>query len=74
MQGRRVIVFKQRPGTDRKLDTDRSHLREGGGFEDGRGYWGRFRRPAAGHNQVYAKVTREVHDEFVCRGDRSPTI
>jgi hypothetical protein len=64
MQGRRVVVFKQRPGTDSKLATGRTALRQG------RGYWGWFRRPAAFHDQVYARVTREVHDEFVCRGDR----
>ena len=65
MEGRRVAVFRQRPGADRKLGTRRSH------FRGGQGYWGMpsfVRGP--GQARVYAKVRREVHDEFVCRGDR----
>lgn len=69
MAGRRVTVFKQRPGADRKVGTRRSYLGRGLGI------WGapRFVK-APGQAQVYAKVRREVHDEFVCRGDRSDTI
>ena len=66
MEGRRVTVFKQRPGTDRTLGTARTAQ-----VRHGRGYWGWLRRPAASHARVYAKVRREVHDEFVCRGDRA---
>ena len=70
MDGRRVVLFKQRPGADRKLATLRSQFRP----DYGKGIWGMPRAPAASHAQVYAKVRREVHDEFVCRGDRSATI
>jgi hypothetical protein len=62
MNGRRVVLFKQRPGADRKLGASRTHL------EGGLGLWG-VTAPPNGH--VYARVPREVHDEFVCRGDRS---
>ena len=64
--GRRVVLFEVRPGADRKLGTARSSgqsaeavitAREGLGYV--RGY------------VVYARVRREVHDEFVCRRDRS---
>jgi hypothetical protein len=68
MEGRRVTVFKQRPGADRKLGTRRSRLGRGHGI------WGTRFVKAAARAQVYAKVRREVHDEFVCRGDRSGTI
>ena len=70
MDGRRVVLFKQRPGADRKLATLRSQFRP----DYGKGIWGMPRAPAASDAQVYAKVRREVHDEFVCRGDRSATI
>ena len=69
MEGRRVTVFKQRPGADRKLGTRRSRLDRGHGIW-GAPRWVRGPRQA----QVYAKVRREVHDDFVCRGDRSDTI
>ncbi len=65
MEGRRVTVFEQRPGTDRELGTARTEQ-----VRHRRGYWGWFPRPAASPARVYAKVRREVHDEFVCRGDR----
>jgi hypothetical protein len=69
MEGRRVTVFKQRPGADRKLGTRRSRL------DRGHGIWGAPRWvKGAARARVYAKVRREVHDEFVCGGDRSGTI
>ena len=68
MEGRRVVLFKQRPGADRRITTMRSQFRP----DYGAGIWGMPRAPA--HAQVYAKVRREVHDDFVCRGDRSDTI
>jgi hypothetical protein len=63
MDGRRVVLFNKLPGADRKLGTDRSE------FERGRGgvWWVDARR---GGRHVYAKVRRQVHDEFVCSGDR----
>jgi hypothetical protein len=63
MGGRRVVVFKRRDGADRKLGIAWSTI-----WSDGRGHWGRPGPPGGRH--VYAKVQREVHDEFVCRGDR----
>jgi hypothetical protein len=62
MDGRRVVVFNRQDGADRKLGTARSKLQHGRV-----GVWG-FHGTHAHH--VYAKVRREVHDGFVCRGDR----
>jgi hypothetical protein len=66
MEGRRVIVFKQRPGADRRLGTERSE------FEPryGQGHWWLVLDRNYGH-RVYAKVTPKVGDRFVCRADRS---
>jgi hypothetical protein len=61
MDGRRVVVFNRQDGADRKLGTTRSDFERGRG-----GVWG-FHGTHARH--VYAKVRREVHDGFVCRGD-----
>jgi hypothetical protein len=64
-RGRRVVLFEVRPGADRRLGTARSK------------YSPRRRRGVALIRArkeslvVYAKVRREVHDEFVCRADRS---
>jgi hypothetical protein len=61
--GRRVTLFKQRPGADRKLGTGKS----------GRdGSWG-VRAPYEIRFAVYATVSPKVGDGFVCGGDRSPT-
>jgi hypothetical protein len=65
MDGRRVILFKQQPGADRKLGTARSEFERGRG-----GIWGVEGPRGRGW---YAKVRREVHDEYVCRGDRTAT-
>jgi hypothetical protein len=64
-RGRRVTLFRQEPGADRKLGTARSKYRSG--------RWADAvitarKKP---RDVVYAKVQREVHDEFVCGGDRS---
>ena len=62
--GRRVILFKRRPGPDRKLGETQS-------VPDGRNAgWGIVtpRKP----DRVYAKVTPEVGDGFACRADYSP--
>jgi hypothetical protein len=56
--GRRVTLFKQRPGADRKLGTGKS----------GRdGSWG-VRAPLE-IGAVYATVSPKVGDGFVCGGD-----
>ena len=65
-RGRRVVLFKVRPGPDRKLGTARSEHRSG----PRRGEAVITARPH-GETVVYTKVRREVHDEFVCGGDRS---
>ena len=65
MKGRRVILFKKRPGADRKLGADRAHV------QGGDGDWG-LNAPAV--NRAYAKVNRKVRDGYVCRADRSETI
>ena len=66
-RGRRVVLFQVRPGADRKVGAALSEHRSGP------------RRGEAvitvkegGPRVWYAKVSREVHDEFVCGGDRSP--
>ena len=69
---RRVVLFKKRPGADRKLRSTQSHHLRGAG---GSALWkvkdGSIRRELQPGDVLYAKVRREVHDEFVCRGDRS---
>jgi hypothetical protein len=61
-RGRRVVLFKRRPGADRRLGTARSN-RQGG--------WGLvLDHPVKSHG-VYGKAKRKVRDRFVCRADRS---
>jgi hypothetical protein len=64
--GRRVILFQQRAGADRKLGVGKS------AFKDGSGLWGAGVAPIRG--RVYARVTPKVGDGLVCRADRSITI
>ena len=61
--GRRVTLFKQRPGADRKLGKPRNSQRDG--------YWG---VPHLAENGVYATVSPKAGDGFVCGGDRSRTM
>jgi hypothetical protein len=74
--GRQVTVFKQRPGADRKLGTNRSHGKppvRGGIRSPFSGFWwGRFRIHLG--DRLYATVRRERHRLFVCAADRSRTI
>jgi hypothetical protein len=57
IDGRRVVLFRQ----GRKVGTARSNENGVWGLDDrGPGRW-------------YAKVRREVHDEFVCKKDRTAT-
>jgi hypothetical protein len=65
--GRRVTLFKQKPGADRKIFAVRS-----GGGPQGFGTWGMGVPQAKAGWRVYAKATPEVGDGFVCSGDRSP--
>jgi hypothetical protein len=74
MDGREVILFKQRLGADLMLATAQSQFipRYGKGDWEVPGAEGKG--PARHHARVYAKVTPKVGDGFVCRGDRSATI
>jgi hypothetical protein len=69
MDGRRVILFKLRPGADRKLHTVRSDFvpRYGKGL-----WWMHLGQSHDYGDRVRAKVEHKVRDRFVCRGDRSP--
>lgn len=60
--GRRVVLFKLRPGADRKIGTDRSD-REGGWNVD----------PPQRSARFYAKVNRKSGNGWVCRADRVPS-
>ena len=65
--GREVILFRKRPGPDRKLGADRTTRGANWNF------WAwSMRAPIRG--RVYARVSRKVGDGFVCRADRSITI
>ena len=65
MDGRRVVLFKRRPGADRRLGSDRS-----GGRHDAHGGWGVLVSRDLG-NHVWAKVKPKVRDRYVCRADRA---
>jgi hypothetical protein len=70
VEGRRVVLFKERPGADRKLGSDRNGT-GAAGFGQGpraRGWsWG-VRAPTGG--RVYAKAKETP----VCRAGRSRTV
>ena len=61
--GRRVILFRMRPGRDRKLGATTTHL-----DPDGAVGWG---MDASSFGRVWAKVERKVGDGFVCRADNA---
>jgi hypothetical protein len=61
--GRKVILFKKRPGPDRKLGADRTTV--GAKAHN----WFAWRVVALEGARVYATVTPKVGDGFVCRGD-----
>ena len=69
--GREVIVFRKRPGPDRKLGATRSYLRHEGGRVT---RWGQWKVRAPDRGRVYAKVTPKVGDGFVCRADYSRVV
>jgi hypothetical protein len=72
--GRRVTLFKQQPGADRKIIDVRSGA--AGPKRGPAGTWGlgvpQGSLPVKAGWRVYAKATPKVGDGFVCRGDRSP--
>jgi hypothetical protein len=61
-RGRRVVLYKQQPGADRKVDHDRT----------GKDRWWSFAKRGTG--DFYAKATRERHKGFVCLAARAPTV
>jgi hypothetical protein len=63
--GREVILFRKRPGPDRKLGADRTTLADR--------LWA-WSIKASDRGRVYAKAMPKVGDGFVCRADRSRTI
>jgi hypothetical protein len=66
--GRRVTLFKQKPGADRKLDAVRSGRPNGWGMRlPAKAGWPKY---AGWH--MYAEVSPKVGDGFVCSGGRSP--
>jgi hypothetical protein len=67
--GREVILFRKRPGPDRKLGADRSGPGHGPAF-----FWEVHVKNKDIKAPLYAKVTPKVGDGFVCRGDTSGTV
>ena len=65
---RRVVLFRQRPGPDAELGTDRS---EPSGHHSG-GWGVKVLRAQLGW-RVYAKAKHKVRDRYVCLADRSET-
>ena len=72
MKGRRVTLFEQRPAADRRLGTVHSQWEDAPSRHEGS--WGVYVKAARNGDRMYAKVSREVHDEFVCRAARSGTL
>ena len=76
MNGRRVALFKQRPGADRKLGIDISSGGDPTNPNTRSGDWqvsapkGALRHA----DPVYAKARRKVGDGFVCHAERSNRI
>ncbi len=65
---RRVVLFRQRPGPDAELGTDRSEP-----TSHHFGGWGvKVPRAQAGW-RVYAKAKHKVREPYVCLADRSET-
>ena len=65
LEGRRVILFKLRPGADRRLGARGTRLPGGS-----RGYW-RVLADRDYGRRVRAKVRREEHHRYVCRADHA---
>jgi hypothetical protein len=75
VEGRRVILFQQLPGPDRKLGSDRIKNKNLGEAADPADPgWFRWYIWASMDGRVYAKVMPKVRDGFVCRADRSRTV
>ena len=69
VDGRRVLLFEQRPGRDRELGAAQSSWEE-----PGRAPWGVVVPPWKGlqrGDRIYAKAIRKEGSGYVCRPDRS---
>jgi hypothetical protein len=64
--GREVILFRKRPGPDRRLGATRSGPGHGPAF-----FWRVKVKNREIKGPLYAKVTPKVGDGFVCRADTS---
>jgi hypothetical protein len=74
MKGRRVVLFKLRPGPDRRLGADRSRFHWGGrtGYPFGDWWLGRSRGVDRDYGaRVRAEVKPKVRDRYVCRADHA---
>jgi hypothetical protein len=68
VEGRRVVLFRERRGPDRELGSDQVNQFQPNNL------WGAWGVVAPTGGRVYAKVSPKVGDGFVCRADRSRTI
>ena len=69
--GRRVLLFEQRPGRDRELGAAQSS------WEPGRAPWGVVVPRSKGlqrGDRIYAKAIRKEGSGYVCRPDRSKIL
>ena len=71
--GRRVVLFKQRPGADRRLGPARISHHYGAHHDSPDAIWNAWVGPAAHGWQVYAEVRRRARHGRVCLPDRSST-
>jgi hypothetical protein len=70
--GRRVLLFEQRPGRDRELGANQSEWEE-----PGRAPWGFVVPRSKGlqrSDRIYAKAIRKEGSGYVCRPDRSKIL
>ena len=74
-RGRRVVLFKQRPGADRRLGPARISHHIGAHHDSPGAIWNAWVAPRAHGWQVYAEVRRRVRvrHRLVCLPARSPT-
>jgi hypothetical protein len=73
-EGREVILFKKRPGPDRKLGATRSGPQQAPSHNWYVGVKALVGKGNSLLGRVHAKVSPKVGDGFVCRADRSRTI
>ena len=80
IDGRRVLLFEQRPGRDRGLGAAQSGVAPSGIDAIGRfpeDAWGVMVAKSKGlqrGDRIYAKAIRKERSDYVCRADRSKTL